>query len=229
VKLDAPALVGVPLIVPPLLKLRPPGNAPEVTVHEYGVAPPVAASANEYAVPTIPFGTEAVVIVSVGAPALMPMERGLVAFSTGEEESVTCTVKLDWPALVGVPLIVPFLLKPRPEGNAPDVTIHEYGALPPAAVSADEYAVPTLPLGATVVLITTPFRGFTLIEKAACAVCGGVEESETCTVKLNWPDTVGVPLITPVALDSDNPDVNVPDTTVKLYGTTPPVTFKVVE
>jgi len=229
VKLDEPALVGVPLIVPPTLKLRPAGNAPEVTVHEYGVVPPVAARVNEYAVPTIPFGTEAVVIVSVGALALMLMENGLVAFCTGEEESVTCTVKLDWPAPVGVPLIVPFLLKLRPAGNAPDVTVHEYGVAPPEAANVVEYAVPTVPLGAAVVPITTPFRGFTLIEKAACAVCDGVEESETCTVKLNWPDAVGVPLTTPVVFDNDNPDVNVPDTTMKLYGAMPPVTFKVAE
>jgi hypothetical protein len=79
------------------------------------------------------------------------------------------------------------------------------------------------------VLITTPFCGFTLREKAACSVCGGVEESETCTVKLNWPEAVGVPLITPVVVDNDNPDGNVPDTTLKLYGAVPPVTCRVVE
>jgi len=72
--LDGPALVGAPLIVPPTLKLSPAGNVPDVTVHEYGVVPPEAASVNEYTAPTIPFGTEAVVIVSVGALALMLME-----------------------------------------------------------------------------------------------------------------------------------------------------------
>lgn len=157
VKLDGPALVGVPLIVPPLLKLRPAGNAPEVTVQEYGVVPPVAARVNEYAVPTIPFGTEAVVIVSGNAPELMLIENRLVAFCIGEEESVTCTVKLDCPALVGVPLIVPFLLKPRPAGNDPEVTVHEYGAVPPEAVSVVEYGVPSVPLGSVAVLIITPF------------------------------------------------------------------------
>ena len=95
VKLDWPALVGVPLIVPALLKLRPAGNAPDAIVQEYGIVPPVAVSVNEYAFPTMPFGTEAVVIVSGGALAFMVMDNGFVAFSTGEEESVTCTVKLD--------------------------------------------------------------------------------------------------------------------------------------
>jgi hypothetical protein len=212
-----------------LLKLRPAGNTPDVTVHEYGAVPPVAASVNEYAVPTVPPGNEGEVIVSGAPEALMLTENGLVASCTDEEESVTCTVKLDWPALVGVPLIVPPLLKLRPAGKVPDAIVHEYGVLPPVAVIVLEYTVPTVPFGIDAVLITTPFRGFTLTEKAACAVCGGVDESETCTVKVNWPETVGVPLIIPVVLDNDNPDGNVPDTTVKPYGAVPPVTLTVAE
>ena len=105
----------------------------------------------------MPLGNEAVLIVSGNAPELMLMENGLVAFCIGEEESVTCTVNLDWPAPVGVPLIVPFLLKPRPAGNAPEVTVHEYGVVPPVAVSVVEYGVPTVPLGSVDVLIITPF------------------------------------------------------------------------
>jgi hypothetical protein len=80
-----------------------------------------------------------------------------------------------------------------------------------------------------VIAITTPLRGFTLIEKAVCAVCAGVDESETCSVKLNCPEAVGVPLITPVALANDNPDGNVPVTVLKLYGAVPPVTLNVAE
>jgi hypothetical protein len=105
----------------------------------------------------MPLGSETVVIVSVGAVELMLMENGLVAFCAGEEESVTCTVKLDWPVLVGVPLMVPPLLKLRPAGNAPDVTVHEYGVVPPEAVSVVEYGVPTVPLGSDAVVIITPF------------------------------------------------------------------------
>jgi hypothetical protein len=107
-------------------------------VHEYGVVPPDAASVDEYAVPTIPLGNESVVIFSVGALLLMLMESGWVAFCTGEEESVTCTVKLDWPTAVGVPLIVPFVFKLKPTGNVPEVNAHEYGVVPPEAVSVDE-------------------------------------------------------------------------------------------
>jgi len=44
VKLDGPAEVGVPLIAPPELKLRPDGRLPDVTDQLYGVVPPEAES-----------------------------------------------------------------------------------------------------------------------------------------------------------------------------------------
>jgi hypothetical protein len=179
VKLDRPALVGVPLIVPPLPRLRPAGSDPEVTVHEYGVVPPEAARVDEYAVPTVPLGSEAVVTVSVNPVALTLMDNCLEACWAGEEESVTCTVKLDWPLLVGVPLIVPLLPRLRPGGSDPDVTVHEYGVVPPEAIRVDEYGAPTVPLGSAAVVITTPPRGLTAMERDSCAICGGVDESET--------------------------------------------------
>jgi hypothetical protein len=108
-----------------LLKLRPAGNDPDRTVHEYGSVPPEARSVVEYAVPTVPLGNEVEVIVSTGTLALMVMAKSLVAFCTGEEESVTCSVKLNWPAPVGVPLIVPFLLRLRPAGSVPDNIVQE--------------------------------------------------------------------------------------------------------
>jgi len=47
VKVDDPTVVGVPEIVPPLLKLKPTGKLPERTLHEYGVTPPVALNVAE--------------------------------------------------------------------------------------------------------------------------------------------------------------------------------------
>jgi hypothetical protein len=44
VKLAEPAVVGVPLIVPPADKFKPPGNDPEETDHAYPPVPPLAAS-----------------------------------------------------------------------------------------------------------------------------------------------------------------------------------------
>jgi hypothetical protein len=64
VKFAVPAAVGVPLIVPPALRLSPAGNAPPLTLHTYPPVPPVAASVCEYAVPTAPPGRDAVVTVS---------------------------------------------------------------------------------------------------------------------------------------------------------------------
>jgi hypothetical protein len=87
-----------------------------------------------------------------------------------------------------------------------------------------------MPLGnEAVVIVSSGARALMLMEKAACALSGGVEESETCTVKLNWPEAVGVPLMTPVVPDNANPGGNAPDTTVKLYGAVPPVIFNVAE
>jgi hypothetical protein len=229
VKLDWPALVGVPLIFPFVLKLRPAGNVPDVTVHEYGVVPPEAVSVVEYAVPSIPFGNEAVVIFSDAPEELMLIESGLVAFWIGKEESATCTVKLDWPAPVGVPLIVPPLLKLRPAGNAPDVSVHEYGTVPPIAVSVDEYAVPTIPPGKeAVVIVSGSTLAITLMENGLVAFCTGAEESVTCTVKSDWPAVVGVPLMVPSLLKL-RPAGNAPDVTVHEYGSVPPVAVSVVE
>jgi hypothetical protein len=47
VKLLDPAVAGVPEIVPPADRLKPPGSVPTDTVHEYGGVPPAAASACE--------------------------------------------------------------------------------------------------------------------------------------------------------------------------------------
>ena len=40
---------------------------------------------------------------------LMVMDRGAVAITGGEEESVTCTVKSEAPGAVGLPEITPLL------------------------------------------------------------------------------------------------------------------------
>lgn len=66
VKLDVPGAVGVPEIVPVEDRLNPGGNVPLATAHVYGVVPPVAAKLAEYAVPTVPPGSEVVVIDTAG-------------------------------------------------------------------------------------------------------------------------------------------------------------------
>jgi hypothetical protein len=47
------ATVGVPLIRPDEeLSVKPLGNVPDVSVHAYGVVPPLAANVCEYGIPT---------------------------------------------------------------------------------------------------------------------------------------------------------------------------------
>jgi hypothetical protein len=99
VKVDVPAAVGVPAIVPVSARVKPAGNVPLSMLHVMGV-PPVAVSVWLYAVPTVPFGNDVVVIVTtviVIDNPLMSLPMELVAF----------TVKVDIPSVVGVPVIVP--------------------------------------------------------------------------------------------------------------------------
>ena len=54
VKLNAPAVVGVPLRPPLALKLKPGGRLPLATAHWYGRVPPVAVKFSTYADPVRP-------------------------------------------------------------------------------------------------------------------------------------------------------------------------------
>jgi hypothetical protein len=64
------------------------------------------------------------------------MDIPAVTVSTGDEESVTFTVKVEFPVVVGVPLTTPVAeFSVRPAGSEPADTKKVYGALPPEAVS----------------------------------------------------------------------------------------------
>jgi hypothetical protein len=134
VKFAVPAAVGVPEIVPPALRFIPAGSDPLATDQVYGGAPPLAASACEYAVPTVPTGSDDVVIPKPGG--LIVNDSAAVAVAEGL--SVTFTVKLAVPAAVGVPEIVPPALRFRPAGSDPPASDQEYGGDPPVAVSGCE-------------------------------------------------------------------------------------------
>jgi hypothetical protein len=51
------------------------------------------------------------------------MERSALTLWTGDDESVTFTVKSKVPAIVGEPAIVPEALKERPGGRVPGGTL----------------------------------------------------------------------------------------------------------
>lgn len=62
------------------------------------------------------------------------------------EESVTSTVNEAGPAVSGVPVIAPVpAFNCNGVGSAPPVNANVYPAMPPAAVSDEEYSVPTCP------------------------------------------------------------------------------------
>jgi len=64
--------------------------------------------------------------------------RAKLWVAVAEELSVTRTVKLKVPALVGMPLIIPPLLNVRPGGKPPDASDQLYGCTPPLALSVCE-------------------------------------------------------------------------------------------
>lgn len=86
-----------------------------------------------------------------------------LAVAAAAEESVTLTVKLKVPAVVGVPAKVPPLARVRPPGSAPVDTDQAYpDSVPPVAENVAEYDTLTVPLGREVAVI---FSGIELEEE----------------------------------------------------------------
>ncbi len=84
-----------------------------------------------YAPPTVPSGNAAVVITGT---ALIMIDNA--CSSNAAAASSTRTVKLDVPAVVGVPLMTPVApSSTRPAGKAPTEIDQFNGAVPPVAVS----------------------------------------------------------------------------------------------
>jgi hypothetical protein len=77
--------------------------------------PPVADMGLEYAVLTVPAGSEAEIVNAGGAGAATTSESVLDLACTGLDESVTLKVRLEVPLVVGVPESNPvFVAKLRP-------------------------------------------------------------------------------------------------------------------
>jgi len=90
-----------------------------------------------------------------GAKAEMVSVRWRLAVRGDGSESVTANVSgVAFAATVGVPLIKPVdESRFSPDGNVPEVIFHEYGVVPPLAVSVPEYGDPTRPFGNADVVI----------------------------------------------------------------------------
>jgi hypothetical protein len=110
---ELPATVGVPLTVHPV-RANPAGRAP-VMEHVYGVVPPAAVMFALYARPTVPLGS---VLVNVSTAGAITMVSTWLTFCAGLPESVTFTVTVALPAIVGTPLTTQ-PERDNPAGNAP--------------------------------------------------------------------------------------------------------------
>ena len=134
VRLVVPATVGVPLTVQLFgASVRPAGRVvPPVMVQVYGPVPPVTPKGWLYGVPVEPFGRVGANVNPPPPPFVMVMLRGPLVVSCGFEESVTFTLKLEMPAVVGVPLTVqPAGVSVNPAGSDPVVMVQVYGVVPP--------------------------------------------------------------------------------------------------
>jgi hypothetical protein len=81
----------------------------------------------------VPPGSDVVWIVSEEEADTTEIVSDFEAVCGFPEESTTFTVKLDWPAVVGVPEIWPLDAKLSPAGRVPEARDHVYGVIPPAA------------------------------------------------------------------------------------------------
>lgn len=220
VKLNVPDAEGMPEMVFPE-RDNPPGRAPALMLHVYGVTPPVAARLVEYEVPTVAPGREVVLTASAGFTVMLKVPVA-VAFV----ESFTCAVKFAVPlGPVGVPLIAPVLaFSVSPAGKLPTVMLQVYGGNPPLAPKVvPGYTSFTAPVGS--VAAVTVSGPFTIVMLSACvALCAGLLESTTFTVKLNTPVAVGLPLIAPVEAFCNKPVGNAPAEMLHVNGPCPPLT-----
>src|SRR5579871_610846 len=117
VKVKSLALVGEPLMAPDDgARVRPAGREPDVMLQVYGALPPTTTMDCAYATPTAPPGSVGCVVM-VRAETMESVKALVVE---NELLSVTWTVKLKLPTLVGVPEIVPLDgLSVRPPGREP--------------------------------------------------------------------------------------------------------------
>ena len=130
-----------------------------------------------------------------------------MAVCGGVLESVTIKVKFEVPDTRGVPEILPLpAFSVSPVGRAPELMLHVTGSVAYAASTVALYATLTVPSPSEVVVIVKA----DLIVMLTCCVAVWLDESTTCTVKVEFCDVVGVPEITPVLASSESPAGRLP-------------------
>lgn len=128
-------------------RVSPAGKLPLAILHVIGEVPDAARVA-EYAEPTVPPASDAVVMVGATAAAVMVIDSVFVSLLTG---LVASTVKVWLSTVVGVPLIVA-PVNVSPAGKLPLVIAQVIGSSPVAA-KLSEYGVPTTPPARDAVVI----------------------------------------------------------------------------
>ena len=161
VKILLPVALAVPATTPvDAFRVSPEGKAPAVRVQAYGYVPPLADSVAEYTAPTVPAGSEDVVMVS-GSPIMT--EKALVAIVRMLSE--TPIVNPDAPADVGVPEMTPVAgFSIRPAGSESAAT-NQFKVPHPAVAARDvEYTVPVVAARSvpSVVIARVGIAGFTI-------------------------------------------------------------------
>ncbi len=184
-----------------------------------------AASVCEYDTPTVPPGSDAVVMVTPFTTVMVSACAADVVLAL----SFTVTLKDAVPLPPGVPVMAPDdAFNVSPLGSDPLLTVQlPYGGVPPAAVKVCAYARPTSPLGSEVVVMVSPA---TTVIDSACAAEVAPALSFTVTLNEDVPVPVGDPVIAPVDAFKPSPLGSDPLLTVQLlYGGVPPVAASVEE
>jgi len=148
---------------------------------------------------------------------------GPVALCCGFELSVTVTVAVEVPGVVGVPVTV-HPVNVNPAGRAPPVIEQVYGPIPPVIPIGALYGVPAVPFGRGVGEIVNgpPPPPEVMVRLIGPVVlCCGFEASVTLTVMFEVPARTGVPLT--VHPFNVRPAGRTPDVIVQAYGVVPPV------
>ena len=211
-----PATDGIPDISPvDLFRLRPGGSPPDEISHVIG-AVPVAVSVRLYAVPTVPFANVCVETVGATAASTITID---IPTPIWPQSFRTCSIKLKFPAVVGVPDIKPVaVFRVRPGGSAPDVMLHVIGAVP-LAVGVRLYGVPTVPPGSVWKSSLAPVGAAVIMMVSSTPIWP--QAFSTRSIKRNVPAVVGVPDISPVAVFRVRPDGNEPDVMLHVIGAVP--------
>jgi hypothetical protein len=134
------------------VRLKPAGKVPDTMDQLKGAVPPLVAKVWLYTAPTVAPGK--VVVVTMGT-TLTIIDK--FWSSNAVPASVTRTVKLAVPAVVGVPEMIPVLAaRLKPAGKVPVVIDHVNGVVPPLTPNVWLYPAPTVAPGKVVVVMTKP-------------------------------------------------------------------------